>query len=100
MQYSCQIRQPAIFEPDDIGKSYIPQKKALNRGPLLPGSKMAGFLSLMRILGYDWKTFLSVSFFRLVQIIPQNINKSTMNIFGFICCEVLIIKHLLVYEFL
>ena len=25
------LRQPAIFEPDDIGKSYIPQKKALNR---------------------------------------------------------------------
>ena len=24
------LRQPAIFEPDDIGKSYIPQKKALN----------------------------------------------------------------------
>ena len=23
-QYSCQIRQLAIFEPDDIGKSYIP----------------------------------------------------------------------------
>ena len=28
-QYSCQIRQPATFEPDKIGKSYIPQKKAL-----------------------------------------------------------------------
>ena len=26
------LRQPAIFEPDDIGKSYIPQKKAQNRG--------------------------------------------------------------------
>ena len=25
------LRQPAIFEPDDIWKSYIPQKKALNR---------------------------------------------------------------------
>ena len=31
-QYSCQIRLLAIFEPDDIGKSYIPQKKALNSG--------------------------------------------------------------------
>ena len=31
-QCSCQIRQPTIFETDDIGKSYIPQKKALNRG--------------------------------------------------------------------
>ena len=28
-EYSCQIRQPAVFEPDDIGKSCIPQKKAL-----------------------------------------------------------------------
>ena len=27
-----ELRQPAIFEPIDIGKSYIPQKKALNRG--------------------------------------------------------------------
>ena len=26
------LRQPAIFEPDDIGKSYIPQKKAMNNG--------------------------------------------------------------------
>ena len=26
------LRQPAIFEPDDIGKSHIPQKKALNKG--------------------------------------------------------------------
>ena len=25
------LRQRTIFEPDDIGKSYIPQKKALNR---------------------------------------------------------------------
>ena len=24
------LRQPAILEPDDIGKSYITQKKALN----------------------------------------------------------------------
>ena len=24
------LRQPAIYEPDDIGKSYVPQKKALN----------------------------------------------------------------------
>ena len=31
-QYLYQIRHPAIFEPDDVGKSYIPQKKALNRG--------------------------------------------------------------------
>ena len=31
-QYYCLIRQPAIFEPDDIEKSYIPQRKALNRG--------------------------------------------------------------------
>ena len=31
-QYSHQTRQPAIFEPDDKGKSYIPLKKALNRG--------------------------------------------------------------------
>ena len=30
-QNSRQTRQPAIFEPDDIGKSYLPQKKALNR---------------------------------------------------------------------
>ena len=29
-QYSCKIRQPAIFEPDGLGKSYVPQKKALN----------------------------------------------------------------------
>ena len=26
------LRQPTILEPDDIGKSYLPQKKALNRG--------------------------------------------------------------------
>ena len=26
------LRQPAIFEPDNIEKSYIPKKKALNRG--------------------------------------------------------------------
>ena len=26
------LRQPAILEPDDIGKSYLPQKKALNKG--------------------------------------------------------------------
>ena len=26
------LRQPAIFETDGIGKSYIPQKKALNNG--------------------------------------------------------------------
>ena len=28
----ARLRQPAILEPDDIGKSYIPQKKAQNRG--------------------------------------------------------------------
>ena len=26
------LRQPAIFEPDDIRRSCIPQKKAQNRG--------------------------------------------------------------------
>ena len=31
-QYSCQVKQTAIFEPDDIGKSHIPQKNALNKG--------------------------------------------------------------------
>ena len=30
-QNSRQTRQPAIFEPDDIGKSYLTQKKTLNR---------------------------------------------------------------------
>ena len=34
-QYSCQIRHPAIFEPDEIGKTYIPQKKALNRSSFI-----------------------------------------------------------------
>ena len=34
-QYSFQIRQPAIFEPDDIGKNYKPQKKVLNRGTFI-----------------------------------------------------------------
>ena len=29
------LRQPAIFETDDVGKSYISQKKALNRGRYL-----------------------------------------------------------------
>ena len=24
------LRKPAIFEPDEVGKSYIPQKKAQN----------------------------------------------------------------------
>ena len=30
-----ELRQPAISEPDNIVKSYIPQKKALNRGRYL-----------------------------------------------------------------
>ena len=59
--------QTVIFEPDDIGKTYIPQKKALNRGRYLENYSelsfevhnsflchLAGFLSLMRILEYDW----------------------------------------------
>ena len=29
------LRQPAILEPDDMGKSYLPQKKALNRGTFI-----------------------------------------------------------------
>ena len=31
-QIPTKLRQPTILEPDDIGKSYLPQKKALNRG--------------------------------------------------------------------
>ena len=34
-QNSRQTRQPAIFEPDDIGKSYLPQNKALNKGTFI-----------------------------------------------------------------
>ena len=29
------LRQPFIFEPDDIRKSYLPQKKAQNIWPIL-----------------------------------------------------------------
>ena len=64
------LRQPAILEPDDIGKSYIPQKKPWIE--VFSPTSIQGFLlryiilsyviwlkngrlsNLTRILEYDW----------------------------------------------
>ena len=64
------IRQPTIFKPDDIGKSYIPKKKAQNiwSSMYLYSSFLLGYITLScviwlkngrlsnlkRILEYEW----------------------------------------------
>ena len=108
------FRQPAIFEPDDIGKSCIPQKKSLNRGRW---KFVQGFL--LRYITHSYVIWLkngrlskfdenigiwiwSVSFFIVglhMHTIPQNKDEFTINNL-FHCCEALIFTQPLVYEFL
>ena len=52
------LRQPAILEPDDIGKSYIPQKKAQNRGTfvyLYSGHSFEVYDSFLCHLAQKWQ---------------------------------------------
>ena len=53
------LRQPAIFEPDNIEKSYIPKKKALNRGTGLAicfGHSFEVYNSFICHLAKKWQT--------------------------------------------
>ena len=52
------LRQPAILEPDDIGKSYLPQRKALNRGKgknLYSGLSFEVYNSFLCHLALKWQ---------------------------------------------
>ena len=76
------LRQPAIFEPDDLGKSYLPQMKAQNIWPTLylySGLSFEVCNSFICHLAQKWqvvyvwreywnvtgKTLWSVSFFKV-----------------------------------
>ena len=113
------LRQPAIFEPDDIGKSYIPQNKALNRGTglfICFGLSFEVYNSFLCHLAQKWqdvyvwweywnvtgKTFWSVPFLKVglhMHTVPQNRDKFTINNL-FYYCKALTFTHPLVYEFL
>ena len=52
------LRQLATFEPDDIRKSYIPQKKAQNKWPILYlylGLSLEVYNSFIRHLAQKWQ---------------------------------------------
>ena len=113
------LRQPFIFEPDEIGKSYTPQKKAQNIWPtiyLYSGLSFEVYNSFLCHLAQKWqvvyvwweywnvtgKTFWSVSFLKVglhMYTVPQNRDKFTINNL-FYCCNALTFIHPLLYEFL
>ena len=105
-------RQSANFEPDDIGKSYVPQKKALNSFLdiyLYLGLSFEVYNSFLCHLAQKWqvvyvwweywnvtgKTFWSLSFLKVglhMHTVPQNRDKFTINNLSY-CCKALTFTH-------
>ena len=113
------LRQPAISEPDNTWKSYLPQKKVLNRGTWFAvyfGLSFEVYNSFLCHLALKWqvvsvwreflnmtgKTFWTVSFLEAglhMRTVPKNRDEFTINNL-FYYCKALTSTHPLVYEFL